>query len=136
MPQRLFSCPPFPLPNPLLAPLLAPLGVHSQYGLILTPPPFPQIPGGWAAQLYGGRRMLILSFATWSVVSLLTPGSADKLGRIITARVCVGLAQGFIIPAVHTVLAQVGPRKGSAEADLWVARWQRSAFKALWGGGG
>jgi len=66
-----------------------------------------QIPGGWAAQLYGGRKTLIASFVAWSLASLLTPGNASSVGLIVLARVCVGLAQGGLIPSVHTVLSQV-----------------------------
>jgi ACS family sodium-dependent inorganic phosphate cotransporter len=67
-----------------------------------------QIPGGWAAQIYGGRMMLIISFALWSLVSIFTPTSAKSIPAILVARVCVGVAQGFLIPSVHTVLSQVG----------------------------
>jgi ACS family sodium-dependent inorganic phosphate cotransporter len=66
-----------------------------------------QIPGGWAAQQHGGRLMLIISFASWSVACLCTPTSAKRVLPIIIARVCVGVAQGFLIPSIHTVLSQV-----------------------------
>ena len=32
-----------------------------------------QVPGGWAAQRWGGRAMLVASFVLWSTASLLTP---------------------------------------------------------------
>ena len=35
------------------------------------------------------------------------PSSARQSAGIIAARVCIGLAQGLLIPAVHTVLSQV-----------------------------
>ncbi len=66
-----------------------------------------QIPGGWMAQLYGGRRMLIICYFLWSLVSIFTPTDAKHVSGIVLARVCVGIAQGFLIPAVHTVLSQV-----------------------------
>ena len=65
-----------------------------------------QVPGGWAAQKYGGRVTLIASFALWSAGSLLTPRSAASTRGIMAARVLVGVAQGFIIPSIHTVLSQ------------------------------
>lgn len=71
-----------------------------------TPPPT-QIPGGWAAQRWGGRRTLIVSFLCWSLACLLTPGSAGSVRLIMLARVAVGLAQGGVIPSIHTVLSQV-----------------------------
>lgn len=66
-----------------------------------------KVPGGWAAQRWGGRRMLMVSFGLWSTASMLTPGSASSQSAILLARVAVGIAQGFLIPSVHTVLSQV-----------------------------
>ena len=51
--------------------------------------------------------MLMVSFGLWSTASILTPGSASSNSAIILARVAVGVAQGFLIPSVHTVLSQV-----------------------------
>ena len=60
----------------------------------------PQVPGGWAAQLYGGRITLIISFFLWSLVSMFTPTDARSTSAIMVARVAIGIAQGFIIPSV------------------------------------
>lgn len=68
--------------------------------------PCPQVPGGWAAQKYGGRLTLVVSFLLWSTGSLLTPRSAHSTRGIMAARVLVGVAQGGIIPSIHTVLSQ------------------------------
>ncbi|GLC38691.1 hypothetical protein PLESTB_000590700 [Pleodorina starrii] len=75
-----------------------------------------QIPGGWAAQQYGGRVMLLLCFASWSAASILTPTNARHAWAIVFARVAVGVAQGFLIPAVHTVLSQWIPPHERARA--------------------
>lgn len=75
-----------------------------------------QVPGGWAAQRYGGERVLAASFASWSLASILTPGSAVNTRAVMVARVCVGLSQGFLIPAVHTVLAAWVPPTERARA--------------------
>ena len=52
-----------------------------------------QIPGGWAAQRWGGERMLSVSFALWSLACLATPGNAVNTRAIAAARISVGLAQ-------------------------------------------
>jgi ACS family sodium-dependent inorganic phosphate cotransporter len=65
------------------------------------------VPGGWAAQRYGGRATLIASFVLWASASLATPQSAAAGGALTLARVAIGVAQGFIIPSIHTVLSQV-----------------------------
>ena len=75
-----------------------------------------QIPGGWAAHRYGGDITLSCSFLLWSLASLFTPSTAVNTHAILVARVCVGVAQGFLIPAIHTVLAQWIPPTERARA--------------------
>ena len=75
-----------------------------------------QVPGGWAAQQYGGRVTLIISFLLWSLVSIVTPTDGRRTTAIMFARVCVGIAQGFIIPSIHTVLSQWIPPHERARA--------------------
>lgn len=74
------------------------------YGYALS-----QIPGGWAAAQYGGRRVLLCSFVLWAVCSALTPARAAPLLPVVVARALIGVAQGLIFPAIHTVLAQWTP---------------------------
>ncbi|CAI5493103.1 unnamed protein product [Closterium sp. Naga37s-1] len=76
-----------------------------------------QVPGSWASQKYGGRRVLTYSFVAWSVLCVLTPtesppdstGSGPNTVTLVIIRLLVGIAQGFIFPAIHTVLAQWTP---------------------------
>lgn len=65
------------------------------------------MPGGWAAQRWGGRSTLTLSFVLWSTASLLTPVNAQSSAPVAAARVLVGVSQGLLIPSIHTVLASV-----------------------------
>jgi len=71
------------------------------------------VPGGWAAQRWGGQKSLAVSFALWSTASILTPTDAKRTHAIVTARVLVGVAQGLVIPSIHTVLSQVSVSKPS-----------------------
>lgn len=68
-----------------------------------------QVPGGWAAQRVGGRRVLLLSFVLWSLTCALVPLDPNKVTLLVVARLLVGVAQGFIFPSIHTVLAQWVP---------------------------
>ncbi|XP_059655209.1 probable anion transporter 5 [Cornus florida] len=78
-----------------------------------------QVPGGWAAQKIGGRRVLLLSFVLWSVTCVLVPLDPNKVMTLVLARLLVGVAQGFIFPSIHTVLAQwVPPRERSRSVSL------------------
>ncbi|ONK57612.1 uncharacterized protein A4U43_C09F2270 [Asparagus officinalis] len=78
-----------------------------------------QIPGGWAAQKIGGRRVLLLSFVFWSLTCALIPLDPSQVYLLVIARLLVGVAQGFIFPSIHTVLAQwVPPHERSRSVSL------------------
>ena len=78
-----------------------------------------QVPGGWAAQRWGGRRTLMASFALWATACLLTPGTADSMAATVAARVAVGVAQGLLIPSIHTVLSQARAQKRCVRCLEW-----------------
>lgn len=78
-----------------------------------------QVPGGWAAQRIGGRRVLLLSFVLWSLTCALVPLDPNRVTLLVIARLLVGVAQGFIFPSIHTVLAQwVPPHERSRSVSL------------------
>lgn len=78
-----------------------------------------QVPGGWAAQKIGGRRVLLLSFLLWSLTCAFVPLDPNRVGLLVLARLLVGVAQGFIFPSIHTVLAQwVPPHERSRSVSL------------------
>ncbi|XP_068649781.1 probable anion transporter 6 [Aristolochia californica] len=78
-----------------------------------------QVPGGWAAQLVGGRRILLLSFVLWSLTCALVPLDPNRVQILVIARLLVGVAQGFIFPSIHVVLAQwVPPHERSRSVSL------------------
>ncbi|KAJ7950585.1 Phosphate transporter [Quillaja saponaria] len=78
-----------------------------------------QVPGGWAAQRIGGRKVLLLSFVLWSLTCALVPLDPNRVTVLVIARLLVGVAQGFIFPSIHTVLAQwVPPHERSRSVSL------------------
>eukprot|EP00268_Persea_americana_P011746 TRINITY_DN14946_c0_g1_i2.p1 TRINITY_DN14946_c0_g1~~TRINITY_DN14946_c0_g1_i2.p1 ORF type:complete len:449 (-),score=66.52 TRINITY_DN14946_c0_g1_i2:718-2064(-) len=78
-----------------------------------------QVPGGWAAQLIGGRLVLLLSFVLWSMTCALLPLDPNRVKIVVLARLLVGVAQGFIFPSIHSVLAQwVTPNECSRSVSL------------------
>lgn len=78
-----------------------------------------QIPGGWAAQKIGGRLVLLFSFVLWSLTCALVPLDPNRVMVLVIARLLVGVAQGFIFPSIHTVLAQwVPPHERSRSVSL------------------
>ncbi|CAL9769092.1 unnamed protein product [Musa acuminata subsp. burmannicoides] len=84
------------------------------YGYVVS-----QVPGGWAAQYIGGRRVLLLSFVLWSLTCALVPLDANRMYIMVLSRLLVGVAQGFIFPSIHTILAQwVPPHERSRSVSL------------------
>jgi MFS transporter, ACS family, solute carrier family 17 (sodium-dependent inorganic phosphate cotransporter), other len=84
------------------------------YGYVIS-----QVPGGFAAQRIGGRRVLLLSFVLWSLICGLIPLDPNRVTVLVLSRLFVGVAQGFIFPAIHTVLAQwVPPQERSRSVSL------------------
>uniref|UniRef100_A0A0D6R7G8 Major facilitator superfamily (MFS) profile domain-containing protein n=1 Tax=Araucaria cunninghamii TaxID=56994 RepID=A0A0D6R7G8_ARACU len=84
------------------------------YGYALS-----QVPGGWAAQRIGGRHVLLLAFVLWSLTIALVPLDPSRVRTLVIARLVVGVAQGFIFPSIHTVLAQwIPPHERSRSVSL------------------
>ncbi|XP_022845184.1 probable anion transporter 5 [Olea europaea var. sylvestris] len=78
-----------------------------------------QVPGGWAAQKIGGRRILLLSFVLWSITCAFMPLDLNRVTILVISRLLVGVAQGFIFPSIHTILAQwVPPHERSRSVSL------------------
>ncbi|KAH6790788.1 phosphate transporter 4 [Perilla frutescens var. frutescens] len=78
-----------------------------------------QIPGGWVAQKVGGRRVLLFAFLLWSLTCAFVPLDPNRVVILVIARLLVGVAQGFIFPSIHTVLAQwVPPHERSRSVSL------------------
>lgn len=78
-----------------------------------------QVLGGWAAQRVGGRCILLFSFMLWSLTCGFVPIDPNHVMVLVIARLLVGVAQGFIFPSIHTVLAQwVQPHERSRSVSL------------------
>jgi ACS family glucarate transporter-like MFS transporter len=78
-----------------------------------------QVPSGWLAQRWGGRRALTLYAAGWSIVMGLT-ALATSLPGLLGARWAMGALQAGIFPCSTMILASWYPstRRGFASAIL------------------
>jgi len=66
-----------------------------------------QIPAGWLADRYGGKRLFGGCIFISSVISLLTPLAARAhFGILLFLRVLLGFCDGFLYPAVHALIAR------------------------------
>ena len=66
-----------------------------------------QIPGGWLADRFGGKRLFGGCILLSSVVSLLTPAVAGiHLGFFLVLQVLSGIGEGVMFPAAHALIAR------------------------------
>lgn len=64
-----------------------------------------QIPASWVAHKRGGYYTLAGSFACWSTLCLLEPSVLTVTPLLLILRALIGVAQGFVIPSIHSLLA-------------------------------
>ncbi|ESO91410.1 hypothetical protein LOTGIDRAFT_63537, partial [Lottia gigantea] len=91
----------FDWPKPLRSSLLA----MYFYGYIIL-----QIPGGWIATRFGGKRVLGYMTFVSSVGTLLTPVLARlHVNALFAVRFIIGLAAGVSFPAMHSIWGRWAP---------------------------
>jgi sugar phosphate permease len=78
-----------------------------------------QVPSGWLAQRWGGRRALTIYAAGWSIVMAFT-AAATNLPALLGTRWAMGALQSGIFPCCTMILAAWYPstRRGFAAAVL------------------
>ncbi|KAL3889635.1 hypothetical protein ACJMK2_001971 [Sinanodonta woodiana] len=85
------------------------------YGYIVT-----QIPGGWLAERFGGKKLFGFGVLVTAVLTLLTPVAARlSLGTLIAVRVLEGIGEGVTFPAMHAMWGK------------WAPLWERSKLTAF-----
>ena len=66
-----------------------------------------QIIGGWLADKYGGKHVLLTAVAGWSFFTFIVPFAVSKgLAVFIITRILLGAAEGVGFPAVHSMLGK------------------------------
>ncbi len=66
-----------------------------------------QMLGGWLADRFGGKRVLMAGVAMWSLATALTPLAASiSFGTLLAARALLGAGEALNFPAVHSVAAR------------------------------
>ncbi|CAN6471417.1 unnamed protein product [Victoria cruziana] len=78
---------------------------------------FSSIAGGAMADLYGGKRVMAVGAAIWSLASFLTPWAANhSTAMLLAVRVLFGLAEGVAIPCMNKLLSGWFPSNERASA--------------------
>lgn len=66
-----------------------------------------QLPGGWAAQRWGGERVLALVVLGCSLLTLATPLVATiSFAALMAVRLLLGLVEGAMFPSIYGMLGQ------------------------------
>jgi len=75
------------------------------YGYIIT-----QIPGGYLATKYGGKRIFLYGVTSTSILTILTPPLAHcHTSLLVAARVLAGLCEGVTYPSIHAIWSRWAP---------------------------
>lgn len=74
-----------------------------------------QLPGGWLADRFGARKVLITAVIMWSIFTGLT-GAAWSMASMIIIRFLFGIGEGGFQPASSKIVSQVFPQEKRARA--------------------
>ncbi|XP_064597334.1 sialin-like [Liolophura sinensis] len=85
------------------------------YGYVTT-----QIPGGWIAENFGGKKLFGFGVLCTSALTLLTPVAARlHVGVLILIRILEGIGEGVTFPAMHAMFGK------------WAPVWERSRLVSI-----
>lgn len=74
-----------------------------------------QLPGGWLADRFGARKVLITSVIMWSIFTGLT-GAAWSMASMIVIRFLFGIGEGGFQPSSSKIISQAFPKETRARA--------------------
>ncbi|KAJ8901650.1 hypothetical protein NDN08_003857 [Rhodosorus marinus] len=85
------------------------------WGYILT-----QIPGGYLADKYGGKKVLSFGVVAWSLMTFITPMAASaSLPILLLARALLGIGEGVAMPAMNSIISTwIPPNERSRSLSL------------------
>ena len=73
-----------------------------------------QVLSGFLSDKFGGKYVLAFGCFLWSTSEVIFPYGASKLKIFIILRVCLGLGEGLVFPAIHSILSKILPPKEKA----------------------
>jgi len=65
-----------------------------------------QLPGGWLAKLFGGRKVLVAGIATWSLATSIIPFVAGFMPGLVLSRILVGIGEGVSPSSAADLIAR------------------------------
>ena len=75
------------------------------------------VASGWLATRFGGKRVLAISVAWWSVFTVLTPWAASiSIGALVAARIALGIGEAAVMPATYELFRRWVPESERSRA--------------------
>ncbi|XP_078443635.1 phosphate transporter 4;5 isoform X2 [Wolffia australiana] len=75
-----------------------------------------QLPGGWLAKIYGGRKVLEIGVLGWSLATMLVPLVAGFMPGLLLSRVLVGIGEGISPSSATDIIARTVPLQERSRA--------------------
>lgn len=99
------------------------------WGYVLT-----QIPGGYFADMYGGKQVLAVGVVIWSAMTLLTPIAAStNIAVLLLARALLGFGEGVAMPAMNNMISKWVPEsERSRSLSLTYSGMYLGSVVGLW----
>ncbi|KAA8535193.1 hypothetical protein F0562_030196 [Nyssa sinensis] len=79
-----------------------------------------QLPGGWLAKTFGGRKVLEIGVLTWSLATALVPSVAGFMPGLVFSRILVGIGEGVSPSAATDLIARSIPLEERSRAVSFV----------------
>ncbi|XP_011078539.1 probable anion transporter 6, chloroplastic [Sesamum indicum] len=79
-----------------------------------------QLPGGWLAKVFGGRKVLEIGVLVWSLATALVPLLAGFMPGLIFSRILVGIGEGVSPSAATDMIARSIPIEERSRAVAFV----------------
>uniref|UniRef100_K3YRN9 Major facilitator superfamily (MFS) profile domain-containing protein n=1 Tax=Setaria italica TaxID=4555 RepID=K3YRN9_SETIT len=75
-----------------------------------------QLPGGWLAKLFGGRKVLVAGIVAWSLAISIIPFVAGFLPGLVLSRILVGIGEGLSPSSAADLIARFIPLQERSRA--------------------
>ncbi|CAN6459511.1 unnamed protein product [Victoria cruziana] len=75
-----------------------------------------QLPGGWLAKIFGGRKILEIGVFAWSMATAIVPSVAGFLPGLVFSRILVGIGEGVSPSAATDIMARSIPQEERSRA--------------------
>ncbi|KAL1372226.1 hypothetical protein HN51_002363 [Arachis hypogaea] len=79
-----------------------------------------QLPGGWLAKTFGGRKVLEVGVLVWSVATAFVPLVAGYMPGLLLSRILVGIGEGVSPSAATDLIARSIPLEERSRAVAFV----------------